>query len=250
MFTSEEVRGTIRLGYTYPELVDWNTSATELASNVRRAINLLYNPNISSGNYSRSAAGRPLARAVDSGQAFDHITFQDAKKLGFNNLDMQWNIDIRVQRYAYNGPFTIDFFMGEPEPDPALRSTAPNLIGSHSQFITGNVSQMFPDGPPQGLLQGYVSLSHTLVAGLNRGVVRDLSPQNIVPLLLKQLQWNARSADGRDVDVSNLKDLSIIVSSRTAQPATSQSEFPKYGQLRYWPMITIGKTGGKREFDL
>jgi hypothetical protein len=132
-----------------------------------------------------------------------------------------------VQRYAYNTSFSIDFFMGTPEPNPTLRPTASNLIGSHAQFIAYNISMMFPTGPPQGLVQGHVSLSHTLVVGLDRGLLLDLSPQHVVPLLAKQLQWNARSPDGSDVNVKALKGLSIAVSSRTVKPAISVSEFPR-----------------------
>jgi hypothetical protein len=237
-------------GYTYPELIDWNTTAAELASSVRTKINLLYNPNAADKKNSQTATGKPLVKAVDTNRAFDNITIHDAKKLGMNNLDMQWNIDIRVQRYTYNTSFSIDFFMGTPEPNPTLRPTASNLIGSHAQFIAYNISMMFPTGPPQGLVQGHVSLSHTLVVRLDRGLLQDLSPQHVVPLLAKQLQWNRRSPDGSHVDVKALKGLSIAVSSRTVKPAISVSEFPTYRELHWWPRVTRGNTGGKRVFGL
>ena len=245
MFTSNDVRGTLRFGYTYPDLVDWNISAADLASNLRTEINLLYNPSVAGTNSSR-----PLARAAGTARAFHHVTFEEAKKLGMNNLEVQWNIDIRVQRYAYTSPFVIDFFMGDPEQNPQLRATAANLVGSHAQFIANDISKMFPTGAPQGLVQGHVSLSHTLAAGLNRGLIRDLSPQNVVPLLQEQLRWSARSVDGCDVDLSELGGLSITVSSKTVRRASSLSEFPTYGKQHFWPMVTHGKPGGERTFDL
>jgi tyrosinase len=250
MYTPDAVRGTLQFGYTYPELVDWNVSAAVLTSNLRTEINMLYNPVSVSNDISSTAISRPVARAAETAHAFDHIAFDDAKKLGMNNLNMQWNIEIQVPRYAYDSPFAIDFFMGEPESDPRLRGTAANLIGSHAQFIASHISTMFPDGVSQSLVQGQVSLSHTLAAGLNRGLIRDLSPQSVVPILKKQLSWNARSADGYDIDVAALTGLSIIVTSRTAKLATSCNEFPTYGLLRYWPMVTCGKIGGNRRFDL
>jgi tyrosinase len=250
MYTPDDVRGTLRFGYTYPELMDWNVSAADLASNLRTEINMLYNPVSVSNNISSTAISRPLARAAETAHAFDHITFDDAKKLGMNNLNMQWNIEIRVPRYAYDSPFAIDFFMGEPESDPRLRGTAANLIGSHAQFIASDISTMLPDAVSQSLVQGHVSLSHILAAGLNRGLIRDLSPQSVVPILKKQLSWNARSAYGCDIDVAALGGLSIIVTSRTAKLATSGNEFPTYGLLHYWPMVTHGKIGGRRRFGL
>lgn len=250
MYTSDDVRGTLIFGYTYPELVDWNISAADLASNIRTEINLMYNPNSISTNTSSAAVGRRLPRAADTARAFNRITFDDAVKLGMNNLNMQYNIDIRVPHYAYESPFVIDFFMGEPESNPSLRGTAANLIGSHAQFIASDISMTLPEGAPQSPVQGHVSLSHTLAAALNRGLVPDLGPEIVVPLLAQHLRWNVRSVDGDDIDVSALEGLSIIVTSRTVKLATSIDEFPTYGQLHYWPMATHGKAGGQRNFEV
>lgn len=252
MYTSDAVRSTLTFGYTYPELTDWNISAVTLASNVRGAINALYNPSAFGSNSTTSTvSSRRLSQATasTSKHAFSHITFFDAQSLAFNNLPMQWTIDIRVARYAFPGPFTLDFFMGEPEADPTLRPTAPHLIGSHAAFIAGDLAAMFPAGAPEGLVQGHVSLSHTLAAGLDRGLLRDLSPRHVAPLLERLLRWNARSVDGRDVDVGSLKNLSVLVSSRTVEPAARGDVFPTYGELHYWPVITKGKVGGRRGFD-
>ena len=42
LFTSYSVRYTRSFGYTYPEVVDWDISATDLTSNVRAKFNALY----------------------------------------------------------------------------------------------------------------------------------------------------------------------------------------------------------------
>jgi tyrosinase len=241
------VRNTSTFGYTYPELVDWNVSATQLASNVRLAVNTLYNQGALNTTDDSSTtthlSPQPLARSTAT-SAFRHIDFVTAQALHINNLPMLWSISIVVQRYAYPTPFLLDFFMGSPEPDPALRSTASNLIGSHTTLFSGNISAMFPDGAPETLMQGYVSLSHTLAAGAERGALGDLSPECVIPVLTEMLTWNARGVDGADIDMGQLKGLSVRVSSRKVRPARHGGEFPRYGKVRYWDGITKGKVRG------
>jgi hypothetical protein len=138
----------------------------------------------------------------------------------------------------------LDFFMGHPERNPSLRHTAPNLIGSHAPFTASNISAMFPGGAPEGLVRGHVSLSHTLAAGVSRGVLRDLSPAEVVPVLRELLGWNARGVEGGDVDVGCLKGLSVRVSSREVTPARGGDEFPRYGEVEWWDVVTGGKVEG------
>ena len=103
---------------------------------------------------------------------------------------------------------------------------------------------MFPGGAPEGLVRGHVSLSHTLAAGVSRGVVRDLTPAEVVPALRELLRWSARGVEGGYVDVGCLKGLSVRVSSREVTPAEGGNEFPRYGEVEWWDVVTSGKVGG------
>jgi tyrosinase len=247
LWTSDGVRNTSTFSYTYPELVDWNVSAAELTSNVRLAVNKLYNQGALSTTDDSSTttqlSPRGLTRSARA-SAFHNITFANAKSLNFNNLPMSWTISIVVQRYAYPVPFLIDLFMGVPEPDPALRSTASNLIGSHTTLFSGNATEIFPNGAPDILMQGYVSLSHTLAAGVVRGVLANLRPESVVPVLTEMLMWNARGVDGRDIELAGLAGLSVRVSSRVVRPARHGREFPRYGSVQWWDGVVRGKVGG------
>ena len=247
-WTSDSVRSTRTFGYTYPELVDrstntTSTNSTSFASEIRAKVNALYNPSV--GSPARKKRAYNLAV---TGEGFDHVTFEVAKELGVNNLDLQWVISIQVQRYALPATFTIDFFLGEPPHDPNAWSTAPNLIGSHAQFIAGNVSLLQSEGLPEGLLHGEVSMTHTLAAGVVRGILADLSPSSVVPILAKSLQWRVRLYDNCEIDASELPDLSIMVGSRNVQPATRMDEFPTYGELIYHVEATHGKIGGAQDW--
>lgn len=240
LYTADTVRSTRLFGYTYPGLTDWNTTTTALAANVRAKVNALYNPTAKNATTAVTIASRNTA----SGEDFSHVTFDLAKELGVNNLDMQWSINIQLQRFASPTAFAIHFFMGNPPTDSSLWSIAPNLIGSHAQFIAANVTTMYPLGPPDGLLRGEISLTHTLAAGVARGILVDLTPPSVLPMLAGMLNWRARSADGREIDLGSLTDLSIAVGSRRVQPAGTSSDFPVYGAVQHHAEATHGKRGG------
>ena len=44
LYNSQTARYTSTFGYTYPEIIDWNVTAAQLSSNVRRNLNALLNP--------------------------------------------------------------------------------------------------------------------------------------------------------------------------------------------------------------
>lgn len=44
LYNSQTARYTSTFGYTYPEIIDWNVTPTQLSSNVRRSLNALLNP--------------------------------------------------------------------------------------------------------------------------------------------------------------------------------------------------------------
>jgi len=242
LYISDDVRGTLRFGYTYPELVDWNVSAVDLKTSVTSAINALYNP-YSPANLQPQSV-KLVARDVDISSAFSHITFDVAKYLGVNNLATQWSIHLHLERFAYDTTFTIDFFMGTPPADSSLWGTAPNLIGSHAQFIATNVSLTHPNGGIERLLLGEISMTHTLAAGVARGMIDDLSPESVLPLLRNNLHWRARTPDNCEIDLDSLAGLSISVASRNITPTTDLCKFPTYGEFQWHPDATRHKRAG------
>ena len=244
-YTSDMARSTRRFGYTYPEIVDWASNGTDLAATVRSRVNALYNPYAGSTTTKRKIK-LISSRAANIGQAFGGVTFELAKELGVNNLDVQWTINVQIMKFAHPTTFVIDFFIGDPPPNPDTWSTAPNLIGSHAQFIAGNTAMIQPDVDPDGLIHGEVSMTHTIAAGVARGFLVDMTPSSVVPLLAQHLNWRARADDYCEIDVSTLAGLSIAVGSRRVQQSNSIYEFPLYSDTEYHVEATQGKAGGAR----
>ena len=236
MWTSDGVRSIATFRYSYPELPYWRMNASALQDNVRSEVNRLYNP--PTGAQRKRSQPLKTQRRASFAQAFSHITFEDAKLMGVNNAERQWFANIELRKYAYNTTFTILAFMGQPPTDVSQWSWAANLIGTHGQFIAGDASCLFPNGLPKGKIQGDISLTHTLVAGVDRGIIPNLNPENVIPLLKKGLQWRARAADGCEIDITQLTDLSISIGSRSVTPTTSLNRFPVYGDVEWHPEVT------------
>ncbi|EXJ78291.1 hypothetical protein A1O3_09452 [Capronia epimyces CBS 606.96] len=245
MFTSEAVRSIKSFGYSYPELPDWEMSSSQLAAHVRSAVNSLYNPisNTTVAHLRRNVQHRS-ANLADS---FGGVTLDMARQMNVNNLDRQWSIAVSVDRFALETSFAIDFFIGDAPGDAPAWATAKNLIGTYAQFSPANATFLHPDGYPAGQVHGEISMTHTLAAGVLRGVIRDLSPQSVVPLLRKGLIWKARTASGLEVPLSDLSGLSISVFSRPVVPTTSRDRFPTYGAVQWQESVTAGKTCGGRQ---
>ncbi|KAL2406782.1 Polyphenol oxidase 1 [Exophiala dermatitidis] len=242
MFTSDAVRSIKTFGYSYPELPDWEMSASQLAANVRTSVNILYNPISNSTTARKKRSHQP--RSANLADSFGSVTLDLARRMNVNNLGRQWSIAVLVDRFAFETSFLIDFFMGEAPADVPARVTAKNLIGTYAQFGPANATLIHPDGYPGGQVQGEISMTHTLAAGVLRGVLQDLSPRSVVPLLRMGLNWKARTAAGQDVPLSDLSGLAISVFSRSLVPTTSRDRFPVYGAVQWQDSVTEGKPQG------
>jgi tyrosinase len=236
MWTSDAVRSTAVFDYSYPELPDWTLNSSALADHVRSEINRLYNPPAPAGR--KRSIPRKTRRAASIAEAFSHVTFDDAKMLGVNNANRQWFASIQMDRFAYSTSFAIYFFMGDPPADASQWSWAPNLIGAHAQFISADLSSMHPDGLPTARVRGEVSLTHTLLAGVDRGMLPNLGPEAVVPLLKQGLQWRARAPGGCEIDATKLTGLMISIGSKSVKPTTCPQQFPVYGDAEWYSEVT------------
>ncbi|EXJ57078.1 hypothetical protein A1O7_07422 [Cladophialophora yegresii CBS 114405] len=242
MFTSHDVRSTATFGYSYPELPDWELNPDQLAAHVRAIVNSLYGP--STNSTVRRASEEIKSRSTNIADSFGNISLDLARHLNVNNLNTQWSITVLVDRFPLDTSFSIDFFMGDAPHEVSQWPTAANLIGTYAQFNPANVTLFHPNGFPEGQVRGEIPMTHTLAVGVSRGVLRDLSPQSVVPLLQKALTWKVRTPAGEEVPVTALSGLSLSVSTRPVVPRTARNRFPQYGAVQWLDSVTEGKPCG------
>ena len=159
--TSATARYTRHFGYTYPEVMDWGVNATQLSSNVRRNLNMLYNP---TGSLSARSLGDHHRRVHKSGSEQTDSTHEtdgkgaervplsgtltlrtavststDSNITTNNTVSFQYFINIRVDKSSLNQSFFIHFFLGKSTlhpPTPTSQLTLPNA----DAFATSSTS--------------------------------------------------------------------------------------------------------------
>lgn len=240
-WTSNSVRSTRVFGYTYPEVADWNVTQATLANNVRTSVNRLYNSAVDDSPSKQERVVPPVNREFSRlKQKTPHV----ASTLHNHTRERQWTITVEVQRFASRGPFFIDFFIGAPPLNPVAWSTAPNLVGSHAQFIATNSHLMRQDSLPNAISHGEVSLTRHLTTGIRSGALVGLEPDSVIPFLTRSLKWRARDMDGCELQLDSLAALSISVGSQIVRPAKNINQFPTYSEMEIYANITAGKPGG------
>ena len=147
-------------------------------------------------------------------------------------------------RNALPSGYFIHFFLGTPPTSPSTWSFASTLIASHTVLTTPTISNL--TNQTQTLF-GQIPLTHALAALVASGIISDLTPASVRPLLTSQLSWRIQKFDDSAVHVSAVSGLKIYVVGQEVQQSASASEFPSYGQLVAYTGVTAGKIGGLGE---
>ena len=241
-WTSKGVRSTRTFGYTYRDVIDWNTTQGALASNVRANVNRLYNPTgtVVNGSHQRNLVSTGIAEVPEAHPDSFHVPSTSRG----NASERQWTIAVQVQRFAHRSPFFIDFFVGPPPISPSAWPSASNLVGSHAQFIAMDSDTRASCVFANALSHGEVSLTHHLLVCAQGGALTNLEPASVIPFLIKSLNWRARDMEGRELELGSLVALSITVGSQIVRSAKVFNQFPTYSIMETYANITAGKTGG------
>ncbi|KAK2748332.1 hypothetical protein FQN57_000990 [Myotisia sp. PD_48] len=280
-YTASSARSTRTFGYTYPEIEDWGVSKEDLQKNVRRKVNELYNNPTIPGLAKRSKSARTSKKSsrhehehshqherslaprysLDDilNEAFDLAdelgdlagSFEEFAKMGVNNLEKQWVINVNINQAALKQAFRIHFFLGEPPKDSKTWSYASNLIGSLSMF------PQMPGTPGYGepgvqMVRGQIPLSHAIATMQSNRLIKEIDHSVIVPLLKKHLEWRIQDLSGKVIPTEDIvktnggKGLEVAVVERDVTPIGEDDldQFPTTGDWTVYAEVTKGKAGG------
>ncbi|OAX83288.1 hypothetical protein ACJ72_02361 [Emergomyces africanus] len=263
-------------GYTYPEIQDWNgVTPEQLARSVRMAVNQLYNrPGDNNKNRKRHTALTARAAhhhgmiknkrmpnlAEDTLDDLKNLNFKIKEffedlgqfsllnfiKLGINNLEKQWVINIRANKFALPHAYNIHFFLSEPPEESCDWAHAPNLIGTFASFASSMGS---PKNTTRDMF-GQIPLSHVLAVVWNSQMILDLKDTTVLPLLEKHLEWRVQDLTGKVVDAGELigsstghsRGLEITIAERDVEPLAADDKerdhFPILGDWNVFQDIT------------
>ncbi|KAF2869068.1 hypothetical protein BDV95DRAFT_499227 [Massariosphaeria phaeospora] len=233
-FTSNDVRETAALGYSYPETRD-NPDVRTMESRVAR----LYGP---------SSGGRK--RAVSDGQ-------YEGRE--FKKGDHYTVMSIQANKYAIDGSYAVHCFVGKPGagnstsnstapfPAPGNSTTPtgdytedPNYVGMYA-ILGGSMAGGSNSSQPI-ITEGSIPLTTCLQGKEATGELKSLHPDDVSPYLKENLHYKIIGPGGVELDTSTLPDLHIYVKSCPITP--SAGGLPELGDFTVLPEVTEDKPAG------
>lgn len=189
LYTSYSARYTWSFGYTYPEIVDWDISATDLTSNVRAKFNALYGSNPSTNIKARASSTKFLQLSRRQIQ------------IGF-----EWYARFTVERCEVPLSFMVHVFLGPIPSNTSTWSYAANLVGSQAFLMTShaNITRL-------GQARGQIPLNKKL----EQAGISCQSQGPVLAHLSTSLTWALQHLNGTPVEVSAMPSFRFFVSQQT-----------------------------------
>lgn len=217
--STEIISTDTSLNYTYPELLNGATPAE-----VGQAVAKLYGgaPALTSPAFRIQLAQTPQP-AVNP-QGTPRVT--------------EWTVEIRCKQYECGGSFSVLLFLGDIPDDPTERLAS--CIGSFDAFVNENPEECSNcQDRLDDTIQGFVHITSAIARRYNPGTY---DPDNIAPLLTRDLKWRVQKIDGTVVQLPSL-EVRVMTADLDLPLGAS---FPTIGAPVYHDGITRGREGGSR----
>ncbi|KAK8100519.1 photo-regulated tyrosinase [Apiospora kogelbergensis] len=253
-YTSNDVRDTRSLGYTYPEIRPWGKSAQQNSADVRAAIQRLYDPNNNlARRHNHKCSKRGGAGSPNPSDRVGSLNPPPAAIV--DGKYKQWTVNLEVNKFALNSSFVVYFFMGAPASGTEEWLSDINLIGSYPCL-----RPMGDDLPEDLKIYGTVPLTRAMLNGMDDGHLKNLEPENATPYLRENLQWRIADMNGVEIPVTSVASLKIFVADQEVTPPSSgsnhrngggeeSSAYPVYGKATAHLSVTEGKPGSAEKGD-
>ena len=284
-YISSDVKRTEPFGYSYPEIAAFTYPPTEDDRKIlRKKLNKIYPPPAELIRQSRlhvkTAGQELLARAhilkqIDkkeipaTAEKFESLvqalppredllqaSLQPSKPilrdLAPDNKYLEWLTNIRAEKHTLDGAYTVHVFLGPAEEqNTALWPSAPTHVGTFAplgQPSDTGCGKCQADQRDHAEVTGQIPLTIALIERYLAGIIDDLSEQNVIRYLKKNLHWRVVKGDGTVLpnrrDVAGL--LVFVVSNEVTLPA-DEGEYPIYApDVKVHPSITTKEYGGGR----
>lgn len=226
MWTARTVRDTAVFGYTYPEIVDWNATSSQVKATVRRAINDMYSPQTSSHNYTSRMLQE---RGSEIAQALSNIDSEAALELGCNNVAIEWTIRISLEESLASTTDAVYMFIGSPLTVNDDWSSARNLVGSFLRPLRGD-----PAADDFASRRIDISCTHTLLAAQELGLLASLKDRRaVLTFLQRHLTWRLTTRTSSGVTRDSVSGPDISIFSRQVAPRSNPYDLPIYGAYEF-----------------
>lgn len=204
--TSATVRDMKTFGYSYPEIVDWGVSATQLASNVRTEVNRIYQ------------------RQTSTRRRRSSIKHESATQ-------REWFINFQGLRGA-SSAITVNFYLGESPTDLKDWANASNLVVAQIVLPDNSASHVAPRAMAQ------IPLTRSLELAIQNGKLNGTDTNSVRTYLEENLQWTAILLSGDACEVATLEGLDVSVVDQEVVESGRIDQFHSYGSYHSYPELT------------
>lgn len=242
-WTSDMLRDTAALGYTYNELASSGISLSNKTSilngqaQLTTIVNRLYDaysPNSLKAQSKRSnRRGNPIRNGRDEegwymGRGRRSIASLPVTKIiSEQGKYREWIANVRVMRQALDGPFTVSLDLGGPDGQTLY-------VGSMGVFASPpSIASLKKLAPGAEYIAGTVPLTAALVDEVAEGTLASMDQGDVEPFLREYLSTRVVRGDGAEADPAGVAGLSIEVVSWPVQATSSEEELPTWGEADY-----------------
>ncbi|KAG8165382.1 hypothetical protein KVR01_005657 [Diaporthe batatas] len=242
-WTSDMLRDTAALGYTYSELASSGISLSNKTSvlngqaQLTTIVNRLYDsysPNSLKAQSKRSnRRGNPVRHGRDEegwymGRGRRSIASLPVTKIiSEQGKYREWIANVRVMRQALDGPFTVNLDLGGPDGQTLY-------VGSMGVFASPpSIASLKKLAPGAEYIAGTVPLTAALVDEVAEGTLASMDHADVEPFLREYLSTRVVRGDGAEADPAGVAGLSIEVVSWPVQATSSEEQLPTWGEADY-----------------
>ncbi|KAK6954358.1 hypothetical protein Daesc_004325 [Daldinia eschscholtzii] len=233
-WTADMVRDHQVFGYSYAEVA--NKSRAELVATINKLYgkfspaSIFTRPDRSLRHNSRHTKhsnhrGSYKANGISWNSQSSNRPFLGA--IFRNGRYREWIANIRVNKHALGGSFSIHLFLGDVPPDPSLWPVAPNLVGTHGIFAHKSVHGHVSDR----MVTGTIPITSALMHMVASGKVSSLHAEDAEPFLKSNLKVRVSLANGKVVNARHVNGLCINIVSSAVKAPESNSTLSEWGDM-------------------
>ncbi|KAI1107801.1 Di-copper centre-containing protein [Jackrogersella minutella] len=235
-WTSDAVRDHEVFGYTYADVA--NKSRPELVATINR----LYGNFSPASMFTRQSGSQRHGKRHDehtinrglyreNGVSWNSQTsaYPPTSAIFSGGKYREWIANIRVNKHAMDGSFSIHLFLGEIPSDPLSWPVASSLAGTLGVFAHSGAHGRRHDRK----VTGTVPLTSALMNMVVSGKVPSLHKGDVEPFLKSNLESRVSLANGTVVDVNEVDGLCISIVSSLVRAPESETMLSEWGKIEY-----------------
>ncbi|KAI8965927.1 Di-copper centre-containing protein [Daldinia sp. FL1419] len=233
-WTSDMVRDHEVFGYTYAEVA--NKSRSDLVATINKLYGKFSPASIFTGSdrslrhnngHTKHSGRHRLHKANSISWNSQSSSRPPLETIFRGGKYREWIANIRVNKHAMDGSFSIHLFLGDVPSDPSSWPVAPNLIGTHGIFAHKGMHGRTSDR----MVTGTIPITSALVHIVTSGKVPSLHAEDAEPFLKSQLQVRVSLANGTIVHPRRVSGLSIRIVSSLVKAPESENMLAEWGKF-------------------